>query len=209
MSETWLAPLSSARALGTVRLRTNYGLFTWAKNRPRIRTLRTNVEHVAPPGSRVSGTVGNAAVLILVVSDAVFGPTVLATVRSADLSSHAGHVSLPGGRSDPGEDAITTALRETEEEVGIAPSSVRVHATLSPVRSLNNLSVTPVVGTLARDDEQPQLVDPHASIVDYNGLALKPSPTEVARVLRVPLAALREPVRYEQLAARGRTPVYT
>ena len=150
--------------------------------------------------------------MILEVADPVFGPTLLATVRSADLSSHAGHVSLPGGRTDPGEDPVTTALRETEEELGLAPTEIDVLGTLDPVRSLNNLSVTPVVATLVRDADD-EAADhrrwTHESIVDFRGPILTPSPAEVARVLRVPLAALRSPVRFEQLAARGRTPVYT
>ena len=63
--------------------------------------------------------------LILFGHDAEHGPDVLLTERASTLRSHAGQVSFPGGRTDPGDaDAVATALREAEEETGLVPDGV-------------------------------------------------------------------------------------
>jgi 8-oxo-dGTP pyrophosphatase MutT (NUDIX family) len=56
---------------------------------------------------------------------------VLFTLRSSKLRKHSGQISFPGGRQDPNETDEETALRETEEEVGIPPSNIEVLGTLS------------------------------------------------------------------------------
>lgn len=98
------------------------------------------------------------------------------TVRRADLPEHAGQVSLPGGRVDPGETPEATALREAYEEVGVDPSSVTVLGTLSPLYVLvSRFVITPVVGvTSARP-------------------AFAPAEREVAELIEAPLDALRDP----------------
>jgi 8-oxo-dGTP pyrophosphatase MutT (NUDIX family) len=98
---------------------------------------------------------------------------VVLTRRSAELRTHRGQVSFPGGRMDEGEDARTAALREAHEEIGLDPGAVRVVGWLHPLFTLNAASfVLPVVGVLA---ERP---------------ALSPNPDEVARVFDVELADL-------------------
>lgn len=87
-----------------------------------------------------------AAVLIPIIrrEDAL---SVLLTERSADLKHHAGQVSFPGGRMDPGDrDLRATALRETHEEVGIEPADVEIIGYLDPNPTVTGYAVTPVVG---------------------------------------------------------------
>lgn len=88
-----------------------------------------------------------AAVLML-FADGDNGPELLLTERATTLRNHAGQISFPGGASDPEDaDAIATALREAEEEVGLDPATVDVFGTL-PVLWLppSNFAVTPVLG---------------------------------------------------------------
>lgn len=78
-------------------------------------------------------------------------PSLLYTVRSAKLRSHAGHVSFPGGGRDEGESAVDTALRETHEEIGIAGESVHVLGLGQTVFSITGVLVTPVIGFIKED----------------------------------------------------------
>ncbi len=75
--------------------------------------------------------------------------SVLLTERSPDLKHHAGQVSFPGGRMDPGDsDVRETALRETHEEVGIHPADVEIVGYLDPNPTVTGYAVTPVVGLI-------------------------------------------------------------
>ena len=95
------------------------------------------------------------------------------TRRSSALPLHAGEIALPGGRVNPGEGMIAAALREAQEEVGLAPGAVEVVGWLEPVVGRRSGSVAlPVVGLLAR---RPQLT---------------PDPAEVAEVFDVGLTDL-------------------
>lgn len=112
----------------------------------------------------------DAAVLVPII-DRRAGPTVLLTVRSSDMPSHAGQISFPGGRlhaDDP--TAIAAALRETEEEVNIPPDAVNVIGTLGVHQGGLGYSVTPIVG----------IVDP--------GVDIRACPREVAEIFEAPLA---------------------
>ena len=116
-----------------------------------------------------------AAVLIPVIAHAA-GLTVLFTQRTTHLKSHAGQVSFPGGRAEPGDaSAEFTALREASEEIGLAAERVEILARLPDYRTRTGFRVTPVVG----------LVTPP--------LALAPDPNEVESVFEVPLDFLLEP----------------
>lgn len=97
------------------------------------------------------------------------GLTVLLTQRTAHLSHHAGQVSFPGGRLEHGEEAFAAALRETEEETGIAGDRVVPLGWLDDYVTGTGFRITPLVGAL----EPP--------------LELDPDPFEVADVFEVPL----------------------
>ncbi len=105
----------------------------------------------------------------------------LLTVRADHLRSHKGQISFPGGGRDPGDvDAIGTALREAQEEIGLNPRRVEVLGYLDDYPTLTKYMVTPVVGLI---DGAPDLA------VDTN---------EVAEAFEVPLAFVLDPASYEK-----------
>jgi 8-oxo-dGTP pyrophosphatase MutT (NUDIX family) len=121
-----------------------------------------------------------AAVLVPVVKRES-GLTVLFTRRTAHLNDHAGQISFPGGRSEPGDaSAAETALREAAEEIGLAASRVEVLGELHKYVTVTGYRVTPVVG----------LVTPP--------LDLQPDDFEVAEVFEVPLEFLLDPANHQR-----------
>ncbi|XP_075544281.1 mitochondrial coenzyme A diphosphatase NUDT8-like [Dermacentor variabilis] len=90
----------------------------------------------------------SAAVLVPFCINRGGEPAVLLTLRSRSLARHGGFISFPGGIADESDgSAMETALRETEEELGIAPANVDVWGSLHSLPSLGStISVTPVVG---------------------------------------------------------------
>ena len=111
-----------------------------------------------------------AAVLVPVTDRAE--PGVILTQRTETLRRHAGQVAFPGGRIDPGEDAVAAALREADEEIALPPASVAVVGTADRYRTGTGYEVTPVIGVIPPD------------------LPLDPSEAEVASVFEVPLGFL-------------------
>lgn len=103
-------------------------------------------------------------------------PRLVLTVRTNDLPSHAGQVAFPGGGTDPGDaDAIATALRESEEEIGLERKLVTPLGFLDRFETISGYNITPVVAR----------IDPEAR--------LYPAPSEVAEVFEVPLSFFLEP----------------
>lgn len=96
--------------------------------------------------ARTGGRVVHAAVLVPIVAHPE--PTVLLTLRSARLNSHAGQVSFPGGRMEAGETPEQAALREAEEEVGLDPALPQLLGRLPAVLTGTGYRVTPVVALL-------------------------------------------------------------
>ena len=118
-----------------------------------------------------------AAVLVPVVGRED-GLTVLLTRRTAHLYDHAGQISFPGGRSEQDESPAATALRETEEEVGLSASRVQILGTLSEYVTVTGYCVTPVVGLVQMPFE------------------LKPDDFEVAEIFEVPLEFFLDPANH-------------
>lgn len=116
-----------------------------------------------------------ASVLVpLVARDA--GLQVLLTQRTDRLTDHPGQISFPGGRAEPEDaDAVHTALREADEEIGLPASAVEVLGTLPLYTTGTGFVVTPVVALVARLP------------------TLRPDPHEVADVFEVPLDFLMTP----------------
>ena len=103
----------------------------------------------------------------------------LLTVRHPDLPAHPGQVSLPGGIQETGEDLQETALRETEEEVGLARSGIRTVGSLSAVYiPVSGYRLHPFVGVCTEEDSR-----------------FRPHDAEVDRLLQVPLTDLGDPDR--------------
>lgn len=114
-------------------------------------------------------TVGHAAVLLALTDEPE--PQLWLIRRSFHLMLHAGQVAFPGGKGDAGDfNLLHTALREAEEEVGLLPPQVLPCGALTVRRTLTGYSVVPFVGVVAP------------------GLPLVGDPSEVAEVLRLPLA---------------------
>tara|TARA_Y100000739_G_scaffold5915_1_gene5311 strand:- start:1984 stop:2631 length:648 start_codon:yes stop_codon:yes gene_type:complete len=91
-----------------------------------------------------------AAVLIAITRPtAKIDSHIILTVRSSELKSHAGQISLPGGKSESIDaDAVATALRESEEEIGLASSEVKVIGRLGTLALPSGYLVTPIVGSI-------------------------------------------------------------
>lgn len=129
--------------------------------------------------SVVDRALARAAVLVpLVTRDPV---TILLTRRNSALRNHAGEISFPGGGAEPGDpDAVTTALREAEEETGLQAEDVEIIGCLPVYATISAFQVTPVAG----------LVRP--------GFMLHPDPGEVSEVFEVPLAFLMDPAHHRR-----------
>ncbi len=104
---------------------------------------------------------------------------VILTKRSAALRHHPGQIAFPGGKQDPGDaDLVVTALREAEEEIGLARSNVTALTTLPPHETVTGFLVTPVIGKVCRD------------------FTIRPEAGEVDEVFTVPYAFLARPENF-------------
>jgi 8-oxo-dGTP pyrophosphatase MutT (NUDIX family) len=164
--------------------------------------LGANFEHsiremLLDPGEASELTAGGgmkAAVLIpLYVQHG--GLVAVFTRRTEDLRRHAGEISFPGGRQDQDEELWRTALREAEEEIGLAPELVTIVGALPPTATfVTNYAVYPFVGMIER------------------GGNFRPNPVEVAEVVELALADLAAGFERKRLIRRGvpiKTPTYT
>ncbi|MDE3009111.1 MAG: CoA pyrophosphatase [Acidobacteriota bacterium] len=91
-----------------------------------------------------------ASAVLVALYEAAGETRVILTRRSRELRNHRGEISFPGGRSDLGEDPVTTALREADEEVALRADQVEVIGWLSPLVTLaSGSAIWPIVATLA------------------------------------------------------------
>jgi len=136
----------------------------------------------------------DAAVLVPLFEDSGGALHAVFTRRRHDLRRHPGEISFPGGRRDPDEALLDTALREAHEEVGLPPGDVDVLGALPPTPTfVTNYAIYPFVGVIAA------------------GFAWVKQHTEVDEVLELPLEALRAGYGERRLVRKGipfRTPTY-
>jgi len=110
-----------------------------------LETILHRVRAYSPHLLEPEGRLPEAAVLMPITRSE--SPELVLTLRAAGLSTHGGEVAFPGGRRDPEDrDLLHTALREAEEEVGLAPGMVEVVGPLSSLISVHGIHVTPYVG---------------------------------------------------------------
>lgn len=140
-----------------------------------------------PAADRTPPPTARTAAVLVLLSEGPAGPRLVLTRRRADLRSHPGQVALPGGRIEAGETPTAAALREAAEEVGLAGDGVAVLGA-GPTFHVppSRFWIVPVVAWWER---------PHP---------LRPDPDEVAAVLEVELADLRDPARWRRTPAVGR-----
>jgi len=116
-----------------------------------------------------------AAVAVVLVPDDEGRACFLLTKRSPGLRAHGGQWAFPGGRLDPGEGVEVAALRELDEELGIALAPQTVLGLLDDYPTRSGFVITPVV------------------VWGADAGAVAPNPAEVSRVYRVPLTDLDHP----------------
>lgn len=120
---------------------------------------------------------------------------ILLTRRTDTVETHKGQIAFPGGIVDPGDrDRVHTALRETEEELGIDPGAIETIGILDDLATPTGFCITPVVGVLAARP------------------AMRPNTEEVADVFTVPLSFFLEPSHAERSVREtpgGRREIWT
>ncbi len=137
-------------------------------------------DHNAWKDFGITGPLKPAAVLVPLIERAQ-GMTVLLTRRTESLSSHSGQISFPGGRVEQSDAApVHTALRESEEEIGLEPARVEILGRLANYVVGTGYRITPVVGFV---EAQQQFVHDER---------------EVAEIFEVPLELVMEPDNYHR-----------
>lgn len=129
------------------------------------------------------------AAVLLPLIDGGHEPTVVFTKRTEGLPRHAGEISFPGGFHQEGDaDLVETALRETEEELGIPRGAIEVLGALEPLATFSTrLLIAPFVGALRARP------------------SFRPNPAEIAAVLEFPLSRLKEAEREVELVRGSST----
>ena len=127
--------------------------------------------------ARVDGEARVPAAVMLLLYEQHGREHLLFQVRTHHVEHHKGEISLPGGAQDPEDDSLLhTALRETEEEIGVAAADVEVLGRLDDVPTRSNFVMSPFVGAIVVDDPAPY--------------PFRYAEIEVAELLQVPLDRL-------------------
>jgi 8-oxo-dGTP pyrophosphatase MutT (NUDIX family) len=130
---------------------------------------------------RLGGDPPRAAAVLVPLVMRESGLTVLLTERTAHLSAHAGQVAFPGGRTEPYDASpVATALRETEEEIGLPRALIEILGTMPQYLTGSGFAVTPVVGLVTAA---------HTLVLDAN---------EVDETFEVPLVFLMDPLNHQR-----------
>jgi 8-oxo-dGTP pyrophosphatase MutT (NUDIX family) len=120
-----------------------------------------------------------AAVLVPIIDRGE--PTVLLTLRTAELASHAGQVAFPGGKIDPADESpVAAAMREAREETGLAPTLIEPIGYLDLYLTFSGFRILPTVARVKPD------------------FTLTPNPREVTETFEVPLRFLMTPANHER-----------
>jgi 8-oxo-dGTP pyrophosphatase MutT (NUDIX family) len=136
-------------------------------------------------GWKYEGTATMPAAVLVPIVQRPSGFTVLLTQRTDHLHHHPGQISFPGGRmEDDDNDPVTTAMRETEEEIGLGRAYLEVIGFLDPYQSVTGFRVTPVVA----------FVRP--------GFRLELDAFEVAEAFEVPLSFVLNPDHHQRQSRR-------
>jgi 8-oxo-dGTP pyrophosphatase MutT (NUDIX family) len=138
---------------------------------------------LAPIGDWEATTLPRAAVLCPLVEHAG-SDHILLLVRPTTMRRHAGQIGFPGGRRDRDETMAATALRECHEEIGVPASAVTLLGQLASRVSSSGMLV-------------------HALVARLAPVPIVPDANEVARVLLVPLADLRDEARWQERPPPG------
>lgn len=151
--------------------------------------IRRRLAAAAPAAQALAGDLGTSGERSALMPASVLVPivarseslTVLFTRRTARLRAHSGQISFPGGRVEPQDvGPIETALRETQEEIGLARERIELIGTLPEYHTRTGYRITPVVGLVA-----PPFV-------------LEADPQEVDAVFEVPLSFLLDPRNHQR-----------
>jgi 8-oxo-dGTP pyrophosphatase MutT (NUDIX family) len=148
-----------------------------------VGSLQPKFDHKTPPKP------GSVLILLYPDHDKILFPL---TERPEYGGTHSGQVSLPGGKAEPGEDCVTTALREGEEEIGIAGAEVEILGRLSDFFVIpSNFKVIPVVGYLKTKP------------------VFKADPIEVKKIIMADLYELLrdDSIKSKEILAAGRYPL--
>lgn len=141
-----------------------------------VNNFRPADEYAVRPGR-------TAAVLVPVLD--LEQPELVLTLRARHLANHAGQVSFPGGAAEDGDStAVTTALREAHEEIGLEPGQVKPIGFLDRFDTISDYRVLPVVGLVRPPDKW--TIDPE----------------EVDQVFTLPLEVALDRARYKEQTAR-------
>lgn len=151
--------------------------------------LPTDRNRQRPPELPGEPRIGGVLLLLYCHEQAMY---LVLTRRRDDLNSHAGQISFPGGKQEANETAVQTALRETEEEIGVPAAAITILGELTSIYiPPSDFEVHPFVGWV-NGGERPSFV---------------PEPREVAEIIEAPLRHLLNPQTREvgPIPVRGAT----